>query len=174
MVISAFYLSAAVAIVATTMVVISRNAVHALLHLIVSLLATAIIFYQLGAPFAAALEVIVYAGAIMVLMVFVIMILNQGDVAVAQESQWLSGQNWLLPAALCAVLLIQLLMLLVGTPGEPASLHYLDPKTIGLALFSEYVLAVELASMLLLAGLVGAFHLARRESQNQGESGHVR
>ena len=68
-----FYLSGAVAVAATLMAVTRASAVHALLYLIVSLLAVAIIFFVLGAPFVAALEVIIYAGAVMVLFVFVIM-----------------------------------------------------------------------------------------------------
>ncbi|MFD1215288.1 NADH-quinone oxidoreductase subunit J [Microbulbifer celer] len=155
-----FYITAGIALIATGMVIVSRNAVHALLELIVSLLAVAIIFYLLGAAFAAALQVIVYAGAIMVLMVFVIMMLNQGARTTAQEQQWLQGQNWWLPAVLASVLLIQLLYLMWGTDSGQGSKAPVTPKSVGIALFSEYLLAVELASLVLLAGLVGAFHLA--------------
>ena len=73
-----FYLAAVIAILATVMVITRLNAVHALLYLIVSLLSVAVVFYTLGAPFIAALEVIIYAGAIMVLFVFVVMMLNLG------------------------------------------------------------------------------------------------
>lgn len=160
-----FYITAAVAVTSTAMVIFSRNAVHALLYLIVSLLAVAVIFYLFGAPFAAALEVIVYAGAIMVLMVFVIMMLNQGDAAVTQENRWMRPSSWVGPALLCAILLLQLIFLLAGNPtGGFDGAHYVGSKQVGLALFSRYILAVELASMLLLAGLVGAFHLARSRS----------
>ncbi|AMX03067.1 NADH-quinone oxidoreductase subunit J [Microbulbifer thermotolerans] len=159
-----FYISAATATVATAMVISSRNAVHALLHLIVSLLAIAVIFTLYGAPFAAALEVIVYAGAIMVLMIFVIMMLNQGDAAVDQEKAWLAPKNWYGPALLTAILLVQLLLLIFSGAEESAQrIHYIGPTEVGIALFSHYILAVELASMLLLAGLVGAFHLARHK-----------
>ena len=72
-----FYIAAAVAILATIMVITRLNAVHALLYLIVSLLSVAVVFYTLGAPFIAALEVIIYAGAIMVLFVFVVMMLSR-------------------------------------------------------------------------------------------------
>lgn len=174
-----FYFTAAVAIAATALVLASRNAVHALLHLIVSLLAVAVIFFQLGAPLAAALEVIVYAGAIMVLMVFVIMMLNQGDAAVAQESDWLQPRNWLLPGILSAVLLLQLILMLAGqvsgqeTPAAAGGASYVGAKEVGIALFSRYLLAVELASMLLLAGLVGAFHLARQEPAEETEARHA-
>src|SRR5690348_10301523 len=102
------------------MVIIQTNAVHALLYLVVSLLAVAIVFYVLGAPFAAALEVIVYAGAIMVLFVFVIMMLNLGEAAVRQERQWLSPGIWIGPAILSAVLLGELVYVLwQGPPSVP-------------------------------------------------------
>ena len=79
----AFYLAAGVAVASTVMVITGTNPVHALLNLIVSLLAVACTFFALGAPFAGALEIIVYAGAIMVLFVFVVMMLNLGP-AVAE------------------------------------------------------------------------------------------
>ena len=72
------------------------NAVHALLYLIVSLLAVAMIFYMLGAPFVAALEVIIYAGAIMVLFVFVVMMLNLGAGRRAGAA-WLNPRIWIGP-----------------------------------------------------------------------------
>ncbi len=73
-----FYIAAAVAVVATVLMLTRLNVVHALLYLIVSLLGVAVVFYVLGAPFVAALEAIVYAGAIMVLFLFVVMMLNLG------------------------------------------------------------------------------------------------
>ena len=73
-----FYVTAGVALVATLMVIVQLNPVHALLYLIIALMSIATIFYLMGAPFAAALEVIIYAGAIMVLFVFVVMMLNLG------------------------------------------------------------------------------------------------
>ena len=88
-----FYVSAVVAIAATCMVITQRRAVHALLYLILSLLAVALVFFTLGAPFVAALEVIIYAGAIMVLFVFVIMMLNLGRQAAEQERHWLGPER---------------------------------------------------------------------------------
>ena len=80
-----FYISGAVAIPSTALMITRLHAVHALLYLIVSLLAVSVVFYTLGAPFIAALEVIVYAGAIMVLFVFVVMLLNLGEQAARAE-----------------------------------------------------------------------------------------
>src|SRR6476661_7847919 len=92
-----FYVSAIVAVVATLFAITRRHAVHALLYLIVSLLAIAVIFYILGAPFIAALELIIYAGAIMVLFVFVVMMLNLGDVTKDKEREWLTPRAWIGP-----------------------------------------------------------------------------
>ncbi|MFX5933707.1 NADH-quinone oxidoreductase subunit J, partial [Acinetobacter baumannii] len=84
------------------------NAVHALLYLIISLMAVAVVFYSLGAPFAAALEVIVYAGAIMVLFVFVVMMLNLGSQTADQERHWLEPRIWFGPSIMAAILLVVL------------------------------------------------------------------
>ncbi len=80
-----FYVAGAVAIVSTLLTITRLNAVHALLYLIVSLLSVAIVFYTLGAPFVAALEVVIYAGAIMVLFIFVVMMLNLGERSTRQD-----------------------------------------------------------------------------------------
>ena len=86
----AFYFAAGVAVLATLRVITNSNPVHALLYLIISLLAISMTFFSLGAPFAGALEIIVYAGAIMVLFVFVVMMLNLGPAVVEQERKWLT------------------------------------------------------------------------------------
>ena len=153
--------SAIVAVISTTMVITRAVAVHALLYLIVSLLAIAVVFTTLGAPFAAALEVIIYAGAIMILFVFVIMMLNIDQRDAARESAWLTPRSWIGPAILAGLLVVELIYsgLVDGLPG--AATMVVGPKQVGLALFGPYLLAVELASLLLLAGLISAFHLGR-------------
>ncbi len=158
-----FYAAAAVAVFSTAMVITRLNAVHALLYMITSLLAVALIFVTLGAPFVAVLEVIIYAGAIMVLFVFVVMMLNLGEEAVEQERRWLEPALWRGPAALAAVLLVQLLYVFLAGGGGGSAVAVVEPREISLALFGPYLLGVELASFLLLAGLVGAYHLGRRE-----------
>ena len=162
----AFYLAAGVAVASTVMVITGSNPVHALLYLIVSLLAVAMTFFALGAPFAGALEIIVYAGAIMVLFVFVVMMLNLGPAASEQEKKWLTPGIWTGPAILSALLLAQLLYALFATPsGAAIGLETVDAKAVGISLFGPYLLVVELASMLLLAALVAAYHLGRHEAK---------
>jgi len=176
----AFYIASAAAVVATVMVITRTQATHALLYLVASLLAVAVVFFTLGAAFVAALEVIVYAGAIMVLFVFVIMMLNVSRPAEDAAGVLLRPGTWLGPGVLVVVLLGLMAYLLSGAGAlphpvdgtaalappsiagpAPADAFAISPKQVGVMLFTQYMLGVELASMLLLAALVGVVHLAR-------------
>jgi NADH-quinone oxidoreductase subunit J len=162
-----FYISAAVAVISTFMTITRANAVHALLYFIVSLLAVSMVFFVFGAPFVAALEVIIYAGAIMVLFVFVIMLLNLGGDAATKERQFLAPQAWIGPGILALVLLAELLYGLNFATGRLGGTAVVGPKQVGIALLGPYLIGVELASMLLLAGLVGAYHLGRHSASDR-------
>ncbi len=157
-----FYLAAAVAILATLLALTRLDPVHALLYLIVSLLAVAVVFGLLGAPFVAALEVIVYAGAIMVLFIFVVMLLNLGLRTTETERSWLRPRTWIGPAALALILVVEVAAMLGRTGQLTTGAGVVGPKAVGLALYGPYLLGLELASFLLLAGVVGAYHLGRR------------
>jgi len=156
-----FFIAATISLVSTLMSVSRYNASHALIYLIISLLASAIIFFLVGAPFAAVLEIVIYAGAIMVLFVFVIMMLNLGTAGTDQEHVWLKPRMWIVPSLLTLLLLIEILYVL-STGSHVLSGQVVPPKQVGIVLFGPYVIAVEIASVLLLAGLVGAYHLGRR------------
>jgi NADH-quinone oxidoreductase subunit J len=162
-----FYLASTIAIGATGMAITRTNPVHALLYLVVSFLAIALIFFTLGAPFAAVLQVLIYAGAIMVLFIFVVMMLNLGEETARQESRWLTPGVWAGPSLLSVILLVELVYVLTGGSPSRGALA-VDGKEVGIALYGPYLLAVELASMLLLAGLVGAYHLGKRERGEEG------
>jgi NADH-quinone oxidoreductase subunit J len=159
-----FYIAAAVAIISTIMAITGRNAIHALLFLILSLLSISVIFYVLGAPFIAALEVIIYAGAIMVLFIFVIMMLNVGLEEKAELS-WLKPRMWLLPMILSSVLLVDFLYMMHTMKAESVAGQIVLPKQVGISLFTTYLLGVEIAGILLLAGIVGAYHLGRQKKK---------
>lgn len=161
-----FYISAAVAVVSTTMVVFQAHAVHALLYLIVSLLAVAMVLFVLGAPLVAAVEVIVYAGAILVLFLFVVMMLNVAPGGRSVGRGWLSPRSWAVPALLAAVLLGQLLFALSQSQTATPPGAAIGPRAVGVALFAQYLLGVELSGLLLLSAMVGAFHLGRREPRS--------
>lgn len=162
----AFYFSAGIAVVATLRVISHSHPVHALLYLVVSLMAVAMCFFSLGAPFAGALEIIVYAGAIMVLFVFVMMILNLGRATAEREKRWLRPKIWIGPSILSALLLLELLIVLFGHDVSGAIQgEMISPKQVGMTLFGPYLLVVELASTLLLAALVTAWHLGRSDKE---------
>ncbi len=163
---SVFYISSGIAVLATLLVVTRTNIVHALLFLIVSLLAVAVDLFVLGAQLAAALEVIIYAGAIMVLFIFVIMMMNLGK-AEQEANRHRRSPAWLAAGVLSAVLLAELIYVMVANPGPPVGPGN-DPREVAKLLYGPYVLAVELASLLLLSGLVGAYHLGRPEQSRAG------
>src|ERR1700761_5261109 len=115
-----FYLAGILAIIATFLAITRRHAVHALLYLTVSLLAVAIDFYALGAPFVAALEVMIYAGAIMVLFVFAVMMLNVAEHAMEVEYYSLKPLDWLGPSVLALILLGELVYCTLIATSAPA------------------------------------------------------
>ena len=157
-----FYIAGAVAILSTALMITRLHAVHALLYLIVSLLAVSVVFYTLGAPFIAALEVIIYAGAIMVLFVFVVMLLNLGEEAALAERGLLRPSMWTGPLILAAILMAEFVYLLIAGYGGSTGGAMIGPQRVGASLFGPYLIGVVLASMLLLGGLVGAYHLGCR------------
>lgn len=159
-----FYIAAFVSVITSLLAITNRNAIHALLYLILSLLSISVIFYILGAPLSAALEVIVYAGAIMVLFIFVVMMLNIG-MEEKLEKNWLRPRMWILPAVLSAILLAILIYVAGIFSDEAVSAEVISPKAVGMKLFTTYLLEVELAAMLLLAGIVGAYHIGRRRKK---------
>lgn len=164
-----FYIAAAVAVLATILAITQANAVYALLYFIFSLLATGVMFFVVGAPFVAALVVIINAGAIMVLFVFVIMMLGVEPESAHGGGRRLRPRNWAVPAVFSVVLFAELLYCFFGYSHGATSGLPVEPPWVGMALFGPYLLGVELASMLLLAGLLGACHLARGTIKRKGE-----
>ncbi|MDV6344085.1 NADH-quinone oxidoreductase subunit J [Nitrosomonas sp. Is37] len=155
-----FYLSSAIAVVAAGAILVVRHPVHAALYLIVSLLALALLFFLLGAPLLAALQVMLYAGAIMVLFLFMMMVMNlrtERNLPLLLPGSW-GG------IALLALLLWLVLLLLLSRSSlhEAGSITVIEPKEVGSALFGPYLVVVEAAAILLLAALVAALYLSRR------------
>jgi len=159
-----FYIAAGIAIMATIMAISGRNAIHSLMFLILSLLAISVVFYLLDAPFIAALEVIIYAGAIMVLFIFVTMMLNIG-LEKKQEKRWLNPRMWIIPSILAVILFIDLMLALKNMPAAAVGKQVILPKQVGISLFTTYLLAVEIAGILLMAGVIGAYHLGSQKKK---------
>ena len=160
-----FLIAAVIAVFSTAMVITRRNAVHALIFLVISLVSASVMFFTLGAPYAAALEIIVYAGAIMIFFVFVVMMLNL-SVSPADEKRSTGWTSWILPVILSLILIVDFIFALKSNSTESAVIKRIEPKQVGISLFTTYILGVELAGMLLLAGIVGAFHLGRTKKTN--------
>ena len=162
-----FYIFAVAAVGTALMVISSRNAVYSALYLIGTLFSLACIFLLLHAEFIAAIQVLVYAGAIMVLFLFVIMLLNVG--AEKRTPIKLKGQK----VAGLLIALGLLVFLFVRTRGipQPAPVGPFSPerlaevgnvKAIGRLLFTDYLLPFEITSILLFVAIIGAVVLARR------------
>jgi NADH-quinone oxidoreductase subunit J len=102
-----------------------------------------------------------------VLIIFVIMMLSLTREDVEQEKAWLQPKLWVGPALLSFVLLAELVYLLViaEMPAAPAAASYVDARAVGLALYGPYVLGVQLSGILLMAGIVGAYHLGRQKKK---------
>jgi NADH-quinone oxidoreductase subunit J len=162
-----FYISGALAVISSVLAISRMNPVHGLLYFIVSLFSSAMVLLSLGAPFAAALEVIIYAGAIMVLFIFIIMLTNPGLENRGYEQGIATLRFWIGPSIIVLVLLVQIVFAIIFSPENALVQNEIGPKPVGIALFGPYVLAVELASMLLLAGIIGALHLGRKLDLNE-------
>jgi NADH-quinone oxidoreductase subunit J len=174
-----FYISSIIAIVSTILAITRYQPIHALLYLVVSFLAVAMIFLSLGAPFMAVLEVIIYAGAIVVLVIFVVMMLNLGKDTAQQEKEWLKPRVWLGPSILVLILQVELIVLLLQGTSPVIQVTVVDPKKIAISLFTEYILALELTGFLLMAGIVGAAHIGKHKKKNlhrflQDDDGTIR
>lgn len=160
-----FYIAGAVALISTVMVITRYNIIHALLYLVVSFMALSVVFFIIGAPFAAALEIIIYAGAIVVLIIFVIMMLNLKEEAIQQERKWLTPDVYIGPAILSIILLSELIYIVSMGNASGDLGKVVDVKEVGKSLYGPYILAVELSGMLLMAGIVGAYHLGRKKKK---------
>ena len=162
----AFLVLAAFAVLCGLSVILQKHAVASALSLVGVMGALAVLYLMLGAEFLAAVQMIVYAGAIMVLFVFVIMLLNAG----AEKS---SRKGWVLTAIAMPLLVLFLglvsYIIQRGFPNSPmvvfGSFTGGSPKEVGTALFTRYLLPFEITSVLILIAIIGAVVLARKEME---------
>jgi NADH-quinone oxidoreductase subunit J len=166
-----FGLLALVAVGSAIGMLTSTNAVHAALFLVINLFCIALFYLGLNAPFLAMVQITVYAGAIMVLFIFVIMLLG------AERLQLTSRLKWQTPLAVgLVVLLIGVTGLVYFNPGAGGDLTVLQPlgeasetfgspQAVGLELFDNYLLPFELTGVLLLVAMIGAVVLAKDEKK---------
>ncbi len=158
-----FYFLSAIIVASTVVAVTRRNLVHAVVTLVMSFFGTAMLFYLIGAPLLAALWVIIYAGAIMVLFLFIVMMtrVDSTEERLFPLSQWV-------PTALLGVLFLGVGVLMILTTPDtqvPLETAVAPPREFALYVFERHWLSVEIVSLLLLVALIGALHLGRRDSQ---------
>jgi NADH-quinone oxidoreductase subunit J len=164
-----FYVFAAVAIAASLLVIAQRNPIYSVLLLIASFGALSGLYVLLDAPFVAVIQIIVYAGAIMVLFLFVVMLLNAPHEDTEHDLEvhpLLRGGPLRVGAVLAAGLLAELVWALTKGGGESGAFPagaVTSVAVIGRRLFTDYAFAFEVTSILILVAMVGAVVLARRE-----------
>jgi NADH-quinone oxidoreductase subunit J len=160
-----FYVLAGIILVATVLSITRRNVMHAIIYLVISFFAMAALFYLLGAPLLALLEVIIYAGAIMVLFIFIVMMLEIGATPFV-PGQWL--RQWFPAVVLSLIAGIIMVILIWQAPAQRVvlPLAMATPRALGVFVYQHYWFAVEIASLLLFVALVGAYYLGRK-----GDSG---
>ena len=160
-----FYLLGIVILTATGLAVTRRQPIHAVLYLIVAFLGTAALFFLLGAPLLAAFMVIIYAGAIMIVVLFIIMLFQEPPREIGMRSEW--GPGLLLGAVFLAVAVATIFK----DPGSRIVLQgaVAQPRDFGRFLFDRYWLAVEIVSILFLVALVAIIHLGKRREAGDNE-----
>ena len=158
-----FYIFAGLAIVAGLSVVLQRTPVYSALSLILVLCTLAVIYLLLGAEFLAVVQVIVYAGAIMVLFVFVIMLLNARQEAPTDRSRFARRLGLPLLALFLAEILFVVLDYFSGAVFAPRQAFDAGPHAVGSLLFRNYVLPFEVTSILILVAVMGAVVLAKKQ-----------
>ena len=157
-----FYILGFTALAATLLCITRKNPVHAVIYLVNALFALALLFYLLGAPLVAAWEIIIYAGAIMVLFPFIIMMLELAPTQEPKGPGWLRwGPVLLLGGVLLCCTVLLMFLDPAGAEGVPS--YYASPRTFGYALFNRYALAVEVVSFQLLFAAVGAFYVGKSD-----------
>ncbi|HVT45010.1 MAG TPA: NADH-quinone oxidoreductase subunit J [Thermoanaerobaculia bacterium] len=165
-----FYFFATVAVVFAIVVVTHRNPVVSAISLVASLFALAVLYVLLEAPFIAALQVIIYAGAIMVLFLFVIMLLNlqhKEEPTTRPIQQFLGWSG----SAAFVITLVWSILKWAAFPSLPSTRFMSDPRSIGFRLFEAYIFPFEAVSILLLAAIVGALVLSQRSRPESGQGG---
>ena len=157
-----FFVFAAICVAGAVNLLLQRHPIHSALSLIVVMGSLAVLYLQLGAEFVAAIQVIVYAGAIMVLFVFVIMLLNAGA---EEQTEGSRIALWVGAPAVAGLVGMVVYVLTRRVPFDIAIGHWAGTtKGVAMMLFKDYLLAFEVTSVLILIAIMGAVVLARRDA----------
>lgn len=156
-----FYILAVVTVIGTILAITEKHPVHAIVYLVTSFFSLAVIFFLLAAPLIAMFEVIIYAGAVMVLFMFVIMMLDLGR---PEQAKLPTLRRWLVPSLLGMIILVSIGVLAAQHMTTQRVPNVISVRDFAVTLFQKYGVAVEIISMQLLFAVVGALYLGRRRS----------
>jgi len=154
-----FYILAFVTVIGTVMAITEKHPVHAIVYLVTSFFSLAMIFFLLSAPLIAMFEVIIYAGAVMVLFMFVIMMLDLGRPTEAARP---GLRRWVLPMVLGGIILVSIVAVAASRFNAPGTQGVISITDFSVTLFRKYGVAIEIISMQLLFAVVGALYLGRK------------
>lgn len=164
----AFWIIASITVVSALLMVASRNLVHSVVYMVISFIAIGALFVQLQAEFVAAVQILVYAGGIVVLFLFVVMLVNLGEV---NQIEYLHAQ-WLPAAVLALAIVAEIGFLLWGSAAmlrhAPERAEVVlrggigNTETLGMMLYTDYLFPFEVASLLLLVAMIGAIYMSRK------------
>ncbi|WP_343192711.1 NADH-quinone oxidoreductase subunit J [Buchnera aphidicola (Taiwanaphis decaspermi)] len=161
-----FYFCSLIAILTTFLTIFQKKLINSLLFFLISLIATSGIFFSLGSYFSGSLEIIIYAGAIMILFVFVIMMLNIEQKKIIKKKFFEKIKKYVLPSLISLILLIFFVCIIrKSLNNEQILFNKFDIKNVGEKLFGPYILLVELSSLLILSALIIAIHFIHHEEK---------
>ena len=156
-----FFLLSTVCVGAVLGMILSKNQAYSALFLVLAFVCLGGLFGLLGAPFMAVVQIIIYAGAIMVLFIFVIMMINLREGISREKKKWTIA----LSVVLALVLLLELVLAAKGASLGQSPEGSVSPKEIGQLLFTKYLYPFEITSILIIAALVGAIVLVKKREK---------
>jgi NADH-quinone oxidoreductase subunit J len=159
-----FFVLAMLAVLAAISLIVQKHPIHSALSLIVVMVALAGLYLLMGAEFVAAVQIIVYGGAIMVLFIFVIMLLNAGEEERTSFSKLATYAGVPLALAIAGLIAAAIARSSAALPAADTSGALTSTKTLSMLLFSDFVYPFELTSFLILVAILGAIVLAQREN----------
>jgi len=163
MMIALFFFLAAVCLGSVVAMIVSKNQAYNALFLVLAFAAIGGLFGLLGAPFMAVVQIIIYSGAIMVVFIFVLMMINLRQGISPERRKWTIGLAVLIAAVLCGEIILAAKGFLTASPSPEASAA--GPTDIGRLLFTKYLYPFEITSVLIVASLVGAIVLAKKREK---------
>ncbi|QJC35834.1 NADH-quinone oxidoreductase subunit J family protein [Enterobacteriaceae endosymbiont of Donacia sparganii] len=160
-----FYILGCISIIFTFLIIISINPIYTLLYFLISLISISCIFFILGDYFAGALEIIIYAGAIVVLFIFFLMFLNYKNIELEEKKFFLKKILFLIIILFLTLIFLILIFYILSNlyNKKYITTNFISIKDIGINLFTQYKIIVELVSILLLSGIIIVLHIGKRK-----------